>query len=361
MSARYAAMLRGIEHLLGALDVAGDVAVLHGAGHHEVDLGPEEVAQFVEQVEVRVRLLVPVHGSELDEQVDVAVFGTEVVAQCRAEDVQLHDPILATEGGDGVTLVLDDCDHVNLRFQSYPSREGLATTGRLWSRPRSRQPVPCRITPALRAADLARVAQLPKRARSSGYAVSPLPRKNESSGRWMMSFMHRDVVDGALSIGALDHEYPSLSNRSSWCSAASERSAPSSCRRSSRPAPPRAAGGAGPWHLAWTRRAPPRSRPAPCCPDRVGAAAASPDGGAELRIPPKANTLSAPSRTPVPLKPNTIGAKRRVCSCDAYVLFGFRSTRGRLTAFSCAMILLSDLSSLPCEGADPSIADALLD
>src|SRR5665647_1831334 len=74
-----------------------------------------------------------------------------------------------------------------------------------------------------------------------------------------------------------------------------------------------------------------------------------------VRIPPKANTLSAPSRTPVPLKPNTIGAKRRVCSCDAYVLFGFRSTRGRLTAFSCAMILLSDLSSLPCEGAGPAV------
>src|SRR5665647_2169308 len=76
---------------------------------------------------------------------------------------------------------------------------------------------------------------------------------------------------------------------------------------------------------------------------------------AAVRIPPKANTLSAPSRTPVPLKPNTIGAKRRVCSCDAYVLFGFRSTRGRLTAFSCAMILLSDLSSLPCEGAGPAV------
>ena len=76
---------------------------------------------------------------------------------------------------------------------------------------------------------------------------------------------------------------------------------------------------------------------------------------ATVRIPPKANTLSAPSRTPVPLKPNTIGAKRRVCSCDAYVLFGFRSTRGRLTAFSCAMILLSDLSSLPCEGAGPAV------
>src|SRR5665648_479241 len=74
-----------------------------------------------------------------------------------------------------------------------------------------------------------------------------------------------------------------------------------------------------------------------------------------VRIPPKANTLSAPSRTPVPLKPNTIGAKRRVCSGDAYVLFGFRSTRGRLTAFSCAMILLSDLSSLPCEGAGPAV------
>ena len=49
-----------------------------------------------------------------------------------------------------------------------------------------------------------------------------------------------------------------------------------------------------------------------------------------VRIPPKANTLSAPSRTPVPVKPNTIGAKRRVCSGDAYVLFGFRSTRGAL-------------------------------
>ena len=47
-----------------------------------------------------------------------------------------------------------------------------------------------------------------------------------------------------------------------------------------------------------------------------------------LRIPPKANTLSAPSRTPVPVKPNTIGAKRRVCSSDADVVFGFRSTGG---------------------------------
>jgi hypothetical protein len=35
------------------------------------------------------------------------------------------------------------------------------------------------------------------------------------------------------------------------------------------------------------------------------------DTDTPVRIPPKANTLSAPSRTPVPVKPNTIGAKRR--------------------------------------------------
>jgi hypothetical protein len=53
-----------------------------------------------------------------------------------------------------------------------------------------------------------------------------------------------------------------------------------------------------------------------------------PTPGGRVRIPPKANTLSAPSRTPVPVKPNTIGAKRRVCSSDADVVFGFWSTGG---------------------------------
>src|SRR5665648_663633 len=38
MSARYAAALRGIQHLLRALDVAGDVAVLDRSRHDEVDV-----------------------------------------------------------------------------------------------------------------------------------------------------------------------------------------------------------------------------------------------------------------------------------------------------------------------------------
>jgi len=48
MSARCAATLRGRELPLDALDVASDVAVLHGAGHDEVDVGAEQRAQLVE-------------------------------------------------------------------------------------------------------------------------------------------------------------------------------------------------------------------------------------------------------------------------------------------------------------------------
>jgi hypothetical protein len=32
--------LRGIEHLLGTFCFSGDIAVLHRAGHHEIDLCP---------------------------------------------------------------------------------------------------------------------------------------------------------------------------------------------------------------------------------------------------------------------------------------------------------------------------------
>src|SRR5450759_173328 len=81
MSARYAAALRGIQHLLRALDVAGDVAVLDRSRHDEVDVHAKQRAELVQHVEVRLRLGVWVHGSELHEEIDVALTGTEVVAQ----------------------------------------------------------------------------------------------------------------------------------------------------------------------------------------------------------------------------------------------------------------------------------------
>jgi hypothetical protein len=48
MSTRYAAALRGIQHLLRALNIASDVILLDGVDHHEVDPHAQQVFKFIE-------------------------------------------------------------------------------------------------------------------------------------------------------------------------------------------------------------------------------------------------------------------------------------------------------------------------
>ena len=50
-------------------------------------------------------------GAELDEQVDVALAGAEVVAQGGAEDVEARHAVPGAQLGDRLTFVLQHVDH----------------------------------------------------------------------------------------------------------------------------------------------------------------------------------------------------------------------------------------------------------
>src|SRR5947199_1657476 len=91
ISSRYASELRGIEQLLGPLDLARDVAVLDGVGHDQVDLYAKQGSQLVEQTEVSVGESEGFHGAERYQEIEVALAWAEVVAKGRSEDVKTHD------------------------------------------------------------------------------------------------------------------------------------------------------------------------------------------------------------------------------------------------------------------------------
>ena len=61
----------------------------------------------------------------------------------------------------------------------------------------------------------------------------------------------------------------------------------------------------------------------------------------EMRIPPKSNTDSAPSRTPFRSKPNGSERSDAVVLLKSDEVFGFRSTSGGVSGLPCASILPS--------------------
>lgn len=78
---RKAMPVRRREELLRALDVAGDVGVLDGSAHDQVDVALQQSAKLVEQPEVGLDARVGLHGLELDQEVEIALPGPEVPSQ----------------------------------------------------------------------------------------------------------------------------------------------------------------------------------------------------------------------------------------------------------------------------------------
>ena len=79
MSERYACASRRRETLLRALHVDGDETILDGVDHDEIDLDGQDRTEFIEEAEASVHEIVWMRGAELDEQVQVALSGSEVV------------------------------------------------------------------------------------------------------------------------------------------------------------------------------------------------------------------------------------------------------------------------------------------
>lgn len=72
-SERYALATRGIQHLLGALDVLGDVSVLHRAFDDQVDFDREDLPQLIKEFEVRVDTGIGIHRLKLDQEINITV------------------------------------------------------------------------------------------------------------------------------------------------------------------------------------------------------------------------------------------------------------------------------------------------
>src|SRR5450759_2365217 len=107
MSERYACASRGIENLPRALDVGGDETVLDGVDHDEIYLDGQNRTELIEEAEVSIHEIMWMHGAELDEQVQVALSGPEVVAKGGAEDIEACHPETSACLSNGRALVLE--------------------------------------------------------------------------------------------------------------------------------------------------------------------------------------------------------------------------------------------------------------
>jgi hypothetical protein len=69
-----------IRRLARIADVGGDVAVLDGVHHHQVDFGAENPSEIVEKFEIGVDPGVGLHRAEFDQEVDIAFAKAKVRA-----------------------------------------------------------------------------------------------------------------------------------------------------------------------------------------------------------------------------------------------------------------------------------------
>ena len=92
-------MSRGIERLLRALDGTGEILVFHCSHHDKVDFTLEQRAELVKESEIGIDALVAVHGSQLDQQVDITLAGDEIVVERRTESIEPGYLVASTGGG----------------------------------------------------------------------------------------------------------------------------------------------------------------------------------------------------------------------------------------------------------------------
>lgn len=106
-SRRRARASRRIEGLLGPGDVCGDVPVLDGASHHQIDSGAENLAKIIEESEAGIDPLIATQRFELDKKVNVAFTGTEVIPEYGPEHVESRHVMARARRDDQIQLAIE--------------------------------------------------------------------------------------------------------------------------------------------------------------------------------------------------------------------------------------------------------------